>query len=179
MQGRTIAFSGPSGVGKSSVAAHLVADGAALVTDDVLALDSDGEEILAYPGAGLAGLDRRELAAMTAEGRRRLGPRVGMADKVYVHPPVVDAPRPLRAVYFLLPGAGESIEIRESDSPAPLLLAAAFIAYLRDPAMSLAHLDVCARVAEAVPAFEVAVPWSAGAQQAARAVGEHALETLR
>lgn len=49
---RAIAIAGPSGVGKSTVVAQLVAHGACLLGDDTIAVSTDGERLLA---SGLPG----------------------------------------------------------------------------------------------------------------------------
>ncbi len=48
--GRTVAFLGPCGAGKSTLASYLLRCGGQLVTDDLLRLDVDGERVLAHPG---------------------------------------------------------------------------------------------------------------------------------
>lgn len=177
VDGGTLAFVGFSGAGKSSVAAHLVARGASLVTDDVLALARDGKQVIAYPGAVLAGIDRSELASMTAAGRARLGRRIGNTHKAYLAAPVVEGPSPLRAVYFLARGSGRSIQIAQNDSMALHLLSSSFISYLDLPRHLLQHLDICAHIAATVPTLEVSSPASARAADVAAAVEAHA-ETL-
>jgi hypothetical protein len=177
VEGGTLAFVGFSGAGKSSVAAHLVARGAALVTDDVLALARDGQRVTAYPGAAFVGVDRGELASMTAAGRARLGRPIGNTHKAYLATPVAEKPSPLRAVYFLGRGSGRSIEITQSASKALHLLSSSFISYLDLPQHLVQHLDVCAHIAATVPTLEVSSPASARAADVAAAVEAHA-ETL-
>jgi hypothetical protein len=46
--------------------------------------------------------------------------------------------------------------------------------YLRSPDRLLVHLDVCARIGAAVPAFEVVVPRGVPAALVAATVREHA-----
>ena len=101
------------------------------MTDDVLALEQSAEGVLAHPGTGLAGLDTRELAAMSPDGRARIGRRVGKADKAYVSVPVAEEPLPLRALYFIVRERGGSIEVDARSSDASHLLGSSFIAYLR------------------------------------------------
>lgn len=176
--GGTFGFTGPPGTGKSSVAAHLVARGASLVTDDVLALEVSGGRVLAHLGASLAGLDPREIAAMDDRGRARLGVRLGRSDKTYFAAAVADGePLPLRALYFLDRGGGRSIEIRPTDSTPAQLLGSSFISYLRSPQYLVRQLDVCARIAQLVPTLQVSVPSSASASAVAAAVDTH-LRTL-
>ena len=47
--GATLVFAGASGSGKSTLATALIGAGAALVSDDHVALDVDGEALLAFP----------------------------------------------------------------------------------------------------------------------------------
>ena len=178
LEGAAIAFVGFSGAGKSSIAAHLVARGASLVTDDVLALERAGEEMIAHPGTGLAGIDTRELATMSADGRARLGTKIGMADKAYLAVPVVERPLPLRALYFIAIVEGDSIAIRTNSSTASQLLGSGFIAYLPVHRHLIEHLEVCARIAATVPTFEVAAPAPARAVDVAHAVEAHAQALL-
>ena len=175
LDGGVLALVGLSGAGKSSIAAHLVAGGASLVTDDVLALERTREGVLAHPGTGLAGIDRHELSAMTAAGRARLGRAVGRADKTYVAAPVVDRALPLRALYFVTRAALGQVEIGSSDAVPERLLGSSFIAYLRSPEHLVEHLEVCTHVAATVPILEVSVPPTAQASDVARIVETHAL----
>jgi hypothetical protein len=170
----TFGFTGAPGAGKSSVAAHLVARGASLVTDDVLALEVAGDRVNAHAGASLAGLDGREISAMKAEDRFRLGTRLGKSDKTYFAALIVPRdPLPLRALYFLTRGQGRSVEIRPTESTPAQLLGSTFISYLRSPEHLVRHLDVCARIAELVPTLQVSIPASAAAKVVAEAVDAH------
>jgi hypothetical protein len=174
LAGGTLAFVGLSGAGKSSVAAHLVAGGASLVTDDVLALERTRDGVTAFPGAALAGLDREELAAMTGAGRKRVGRRIGVTHKIHLAAPVVSSPGPLHAVYFLARGSSRAIEIERTTAQAAQLLGSSFLAYLDRPAQLLEHLDVCAHIAARIPTYEVASPSSARAVEVAAVVEDHA-----
>lgn len=176
-----VGFVAPSGTGKTSIAAHLVARGASLVTDDVMALEPSPEGVLAHPGASLASIDRSELQAMTAEGRRRLGHAIGRSDKVHLAPELVDRPLRLGLVYFLRRGPQfERLELDESRPPDPrLLLASGFVSYLRSPEHVVNHLDACVRIAGSVRVFEARVPTSARAREVAEAIEAHAGAALR
>ena len=173
IEGSAFAFVGLSGTGKSSIAAHLVARGASLVTDDVLALEHGARSVLAHPGTGLAGLDTRELTAMDPAGRQRIGTRVGRAEKAYLAAPVTREPCPLRALYFIVRCKPGEIEVDTDTSDASLLLGSSFIAYLRDPRYLVGHLEICARIAVDVPTFVLSVPPSARALDVAAVVEAH------
>ena len=101
VDGKLIAFSAPSGTGKTSTAAHLVAGGATLLTDDVLAIECAGDRILGYPGAPLTKVAQGELATMPATAHSRLGTRIGRNDKILLLAPVPAEPSALDGVYFL------------------------------------------------------------------------------
>ena len=53
VRGRAAAFVGATGAGKTSLAVQLVARGADFVTDDVLSLSREGDEIRAHAGAAI------------------------------------------------------------------------------------------------------------------------------
>jgi hypothetical protein len=168
------AFVGLSGSGKSSLAAHLVATGATLVTDDVLALEPTPDGVLAHPGTSLTGVARHELAAMGGRGEARLGSRLGEADKVYLSARVAARPLPLRALYYLTPGRGRRVEMRPSGSLPERLLGSSFIAYLRSPEHLVEHLEACRHLAATVPVLELSVPPAVAAPELAEAVERHA-----
>jgi hypothetical protein len=154
---RAVAFVAPSGVGKTSIAARLVADGATFVADDVLAVEPLGEALLAHPGVGLLNMP-------DADG-----------EKMQVAVVTAGAPLPLAAVYFLRAGAEDERLRVESEHPpaARRLLAGTFLRYLRSPERLVVHLDVCARIGATVPAFEVVLPKGVSPVLAAAAVRDH------
>jgi hypothetical protein len=69
VDGEAVALSGPSGSGKTSLALALERRGAELLADDVLAVEPAGEELLAHPGAPIAGIDLAEAERLGAQGR--------------------------------------------------------------------------------------------------------------
>jgi hypothetical protein len=180
LRGHAVAFVAASGTGKTSVAAHLVAAGAPLVTDDVLALEPGPQGVLAYPGCGLVNLDESELAAMDGRGRRRLGRLLGRSDKLHFAVDVLDREIPLGLVYFLRRSASDRpLAIVEDGRPTQRLLAAGFLSYLRSPERLLNHLDACARLSEAAPTFTVEVPAGLPARGVAEELAKHATAALR
>jgi hypothetical protein len=73
--GSAVAFVAPSGVGKTSVAVHAALDGAALLTDDVLAVSTaDDGGVMAHPGAPVASLRASEYDSLD---RAERAPRPG------------------------------------------------------------------------------------------------------
>ena len=180
LRGRVIAFAGGSGVGKTSLAAHLVAGGATLATDDVLTLEPANGGVLAHPGSARASVDEHELQAMAPEGREALGEEVGRSDKIHLALPVLDRPQPLSLLYFprrsQIPG---EVGIARLEPPGTReLLAASFLLYLQSPARLLTHLDVCACIARSVPTYRVLLPSDVPSRDAAAAVEAHAVEAL-
>lgn len=179
VDGRLIAFSAPSGTGKTSTAAHLVAGGATLLTDDVLAIERSEGRILAYPGAPLTKVAQGELATMAASARSRLGTRIGRNDKILLLAPVPAEPCALDGVYFLQRSSRFrrlSITLLE---PNPLrLLAHSFNTYVRTRERVVNQLAIHGALVETVPLHVVEIPPSAQAGDVARAVRIHAGQEL-
>jgi hypothetical protein len=176
LDGRALAFFGASGTGKSSVAAHLVARGARFLADDVVAVEPTAGGVRAYPGAGLAGVDREELVSLGERGRERLGTVIGYRGKAYLEVEVIDESYPLCALYALerttKPG---EVRIEKTAPPDPrTLLAGAFITYVREARSLINHLDACARIANLVKMYRVEVPAGRSARDVAVAIELHA-----
>jgi len=130
--GEAVAFVGGPGAGKSTLANALVAEGAELLTDDVLALEGPR----AHPGP----TSTRAEAAVLAHP----GPTSTRAEAaVLAHPGPTstraEAARVTR-VYVLDRGAREAPAVE-------LLLAAAFVGWLRDREVQVALLDACSALA--------------------------------
>ncbi len=176
--GRAFAFLAPSGTGKTSVAAHLVARGASLLTDDALAVEPVPGGLLAHPGAGMASIDEAEFQAMSPEGRVRLGRRLGRSDKSHFALEVAQRPLPLTAVYFLRrDGQAERFSIERCRAVEPgRLLGSAFVNFVRRPDYLTRQLEACALIAECVDVFEVVVPATFDARRVAAHVEAHAQE---
>ena len=174
--GRALAFSAPSGTGKTSVAAHLVAQGASLLTDDALALELVTGGLLAHPGAGMASIAEAERQAMSPEGRARLGRRLGRSDKSHFALDVAERPLPLAAVYFLRrDGKAGHLSIERCGTADPgRLLGSAFVTSVRTPEYLTRLLEVCAVIAEYVDMFEIVIPAAFDARQVAAKVEDHA-----
>jgi hypothetical protein len=171
---RAYGFVAASGTGKTSVAAHLVALGAAFVTDDVMALEARTDNVCVHPGPGMVAVHGGELRAMTREGRARMGRVLGRAGKTYLAREPVGNAVPLAAIYYLerSPSVGR-FSVSESQPDPRLLLSSAFIWYLRTPQHLGNHLELCARVAERVPLFTVRVPPRVSAVAVAERLMDH------
>lgn len=170
MNGQAFAFAAVSGSGKTSVAAHLVAEGAGFMTDDVLSLEWDGNDVIAHPGPAMTSVAPAELAAMKQAGRGRLGSSIGRElGKKHLRPPVVGEPHPLAAFIVLSRERDGKLRLERVLNPEPrLLLSSSFITYVRSSDHLVTHLDTCARIAETVPIYQLRVPTDVSAQGAAR-----------
>lgn len=175
-----LGFVAYSGGGKSSVAMHLVSLGADFVTDDVLALDTTADGVRAHPGPGMASIHGRELRAVNSRVDSRLGDVLGRSDKIHLAIPPVEQALPLGAIYYLRrylsrgrrPDRFRIVETHRVDPR--WLLSSTFIVYAKTPKSLIGHLDVCARMAQSVRVFEVRVPQSVNASEAAGEIAEHA-----
>jgi hypothetical protein len=171
--GRTFGLVARSGAGKTSVAAHVVARGGVLVTDDVLALEERGDVAVAHAGAASLSIDPAELTRMPPTGRRRLGGHVGRADKVVLAAEVATEPAPLSRMYFLeRPSSGRMRIVPLAPDPVRLL-ANSFNTYVRTPERIVNQLAVIDRLSRTVPAFSVRIPSCEDASSVACAVMAH------
>jgi hypothetical protein len=173
VDGRVVAFVARAGTGKTSVAAHAVALGGRLVTDDVLALELVHDRVVAHPGGRTVNISPAELRGMSEAGRSRLGDAVGRAGKVVLGADVIEAPARLHALYFLERPVGDALRIDDLGPDPHRVLAHSFNTYVRSPARIRNQLDVLSVVTATVPAFSVAVPPGLAARDVARHVVEH------
>jgi hypothetical protein len=169
--GRAVAFVGPTGAGKTSLALRLVASGAEFMTDDVLAVETSGDGVLGHAGAGIASVRPAERKAIPAATWKGLGTVLGHSGKTYVALPLAEEARPLAAIYFLRAGDAPPIEALPKPDPR-LLLASTFVLGIQTPERLRTQLDVCAAIARDVPAFDLCVT-GVDAGGLARTVAEH------
>jgi hypothetical protein len=174
--GRAHAFSGRSGAGKSSIAAHLVSLGATPLTDDVLALEPTPAGLGAHAGPRRAQVFDAELKAIPHSRRGRLGPRVAQLDKVQLDLPVTADSAPLASLYLLERHTGvEEFEIRRLDAPdATLLLGTAFVPYVSAAARLQNQLLVCAELASRARVRLLRIPVTMPASKVAGRVADDA-----
>ena len=172
--GRAVAFTAPSGTGKTSIAMHLVARGAGLLTDDVLVVETTPSALLAHPGVRLLNANRAELAELQA-GRERLGTTLGEEEKVQLRPPVEQAALPLAALYKLVrePAGARFRIVKEVPPDSRELLATGFLTYLKSPERLTRHLDFASRLAQGVPLFVVHLPADLSAARSAELLEQH------
>jgi hypothetical protein len=105
-----IAFSGPTGAGKSTLAMTLTARGHTLLTDDLMLVgNADGAVPLAYPGTPTV---RLTVESATALGLGPTGTAVQGGKQRHRLPVGAEpeAPRPLEAIYLLEEGPAIRIE---------------------------------------------------------------------
>jgi hypothetical protein len=168
------AFIAPSGTGKTSLALHLLAHGAAFLADDVVALEAAGDALIVHPGIGLAHAPRAERASLDRAGVEVRWPSHA-GPKRHVRVSVAPCPVPLGAAYFLERTAEvEEIEIVALDPPDPcLLLAATFVSHVPVAHRLITQLDVCSRIARTVPLFRVRTPSEGTAELLAERIAWH------
>jgi hypothetical protein len=151
VRGRAVGITAPSGTGKTSTAAHLVAQGAEFVTDDVLALDLEDEGVIAYAGPEFFSIEAHEVGAVAASRRERLGVLLGESVKQHFRPTVSQTSLPLGLLYLLERDAeAEAVRVDDFDgSIITTLLASAFIPHLSPDQRLVKHLELCGQMASA------------------------------
>lgn len=172
VDGGLIAFAGPTGSGKTSLAVQMVARGARFVTDDVLALDLLEGGVRAHPGAAVAAVRPAERAAIDRSTWRRVGSVIGRSGKTFMTLPRIDSPGPLRALYFLEAGDGPAVEAVSRPDPR-LLLSSTFVLGIQTPERLRRQLDVCAAIVHSVPLFRLRVRPGIGSEQMAETADLH------
>jgi hypothetical protein len=149
LDGEAVALSGPSGSGKTSLALALQRRGAQLLADDVVAVERADSELLAHPGAPIAGIDLAEAERLGEQGEgEHAGVLAVNAREQVARAALASEPAPLRALFLL--------DRRPEDQAAPRfepegdprqLLASTFNFLLTSPQRLADLLDVCARLA--------------------------------
>jgi hypothetical protein len=161
--GGAAAFAGASGTGKTRLASRLVARGADFLTDDVLAVESAGDDVVAHPGPAFMAI-RPDDAAMLAEVGGRLGSAVGSSDKAHVSPPTRGQASRLRALFHL--HWGDTFEISPLErGDLNRVLALSFVPYLTTPERLMRHLAIAQMVSAGVAQFRLQTPRSELADQ--------------
>jgi hypothetical protein len=149
VDGRAVAFLGPSGAGKTSIAMAFCRLGASFLTDDVLALERDGGRLLGHPGAPVAGIASEEVDRLRS--RESLDPGALLSSDpreamVRVRPE--RDPVPLSAIFILDRRPGEPAEPRfERVIESQVLLSATFNLVLLEGSRLEGLLDVCSLAA--------------------------------
>jgi hypothetical protein len=179
VEGGALAFTGGSGAGKTTLAAHLMLAGATFVCDDVLAVEVARGDPIAHPGPALMNLQDSTGGPLSAARRAELGTNLGCDEagpRLLVRRKA-PAALPLRAIYVLRRRAGREGGVRLSrlSPPSPeLLLGAGFATAIRPPARLIRRLDLCARLAARTAVFAVEAPAQGPPEAVAEAVLRHA-----
>jgi hypothetical protein len=168
-----VALTAPSHGGKSTLLGAMLLRGAKLVADDVVALETAGEELLVHPGPGLVSLRAEGIELLGGrDAVSRLGPAPrpvpgGSWMEVERHP----GPLPLRAFVVLRREAdARDISIERVHPDPRLLLGSTFNAAWQEPARLSRQLDVCAMLSRAVPVLHLHAPLDAPPDELAAAV---------
>jgi hypothetical protein len=151
------------------------------VTDDLLALEVQRNEVVAHPGAAMVGVRESEYRLLQPEQRRRLGPFVKRLDKFFADVQREDRALPLRIVYFLdrRPTNG-ALAIDELDQHDPrLLLASSFFnGIVKTPERLHRQLDLCAQLSQTAVICRASVPPTVDAAALAASLADHAKARL-
>jgi hypothetical protein len=168
VDGTAVGLLAPSGYGKSTLAAALLARGAALLTDDVLALVLSGEQpevrpsypaVKLWPDALERVLDGAEWEGLPRHASwldKRVAPAVDLGA-------VWEDQCPLSALYVLVPVAPDcNVATRQLQGTDALvaLLSNGYVAQLltQERELLAQQLEVFRRVAETTPIYAVACP---------------------
>ncbi len=178
---RAFAFVATSGTGKTSLATHLTARGAELLTDDVLSLECRDGAVIAHPGVHFANIAVEQIELLSLLERARLGTPIGRSEKLHLElSSMPAAPLPLSAVFFL--ERSEQIERLAFERVDPpdfrVLLGATFMPHIVTPGRLSTQLHTCAEIAAGVPTFRLRAPSHLSAPVLAAAVEEHAAGAL-
>lgn len=149
--GGAVAFAGPAGSGKTSLAARLALRGNRLVTDDVLAIERRGDGLVCHPGPPLMVLAASDLDVDA------LGTVVGSTDKLHVAVAPAEEPQPLRTLVYL--ERGERLELSALErGDTERALASFFAPYLATPDRLRGHLDTALLLSDAVRQLRLTLP---------------------
>ena len=151
--GKAMVLAADPGVGKTSIAAQLVLRGAALLSDDAVAVDA---ELQAHPGGLALSLRATEAELVDVAGSTGWSAVGDVDDRRRLRAPGADA-APLRAILLLDRLASDPV-LRTDASPDPFaLLGATFNVSVRDPDRLRRQLDLCARLASEVEVIRVSI----------------------
>lgn len=160
IDGSALAFLGSSGMGKSSLAALLCANGARFVTDDLLRLQPDGKGWRCFPGTGQLRLRKDAAALIENFSATMLGTtpdgRVAVKMDDNQSKPFLGAiviPHPSRSC--------DALKLERIPQSKALLYLMAYprIQESAQKKQRQRRLDFLGRIAASVPIFEAEIPW--------------------
>jgi hypothetical protein len=176
LRGRAALFAGPSGAGKSSLAAALLRRGAALLSDDTVALEPRGGALIAHPGAALLQLQTAEHERLSTRERAVFGPPTTFLGKQRYSPSVTASPAPFGELFMLERSThGPPVERIEAVDPFALL-ASTFNLSVRTPERLTRHLELAVALAATRRIHRLRVQPGMNATQLAEIVHERLLE---
>lgn len=158
--GRAVAFLGGPGSGKSTLAAFLARRGARVLSDDLLAVEPLGQQLLAYPGLPELKLSPAAARALGLPAGRSSRVAADQRKRLWV-PPRARGPHRLAALYFLrLVPPRNPVRLVELSAGAAFraLLGSAYNASLRTRRRLRRQFGLFARLARNVPAWRLHIP---------------------
>ena len=171
--GRAALFTGPQGAGKSSLAAALLHHGAALLSDDTVALESRDGTLIAHPGSTLLQLRAAEHDRLAERERAVLGPPETFLGKQRYNPSTTASAAPFGEL-FLLERATHGPPIERIEAVDPFaLLASTFNLSVRTPERLARHLDLTVALIATERIYRLRIQPSIDATQLAEIVHEH------
>jgi hypothetical protein len=161
-RGRSLAFVGASGMGKSTMATLMCAGGATMLTDDIARIDIDGARAMLSPGAvesrlRPAAVPLQGLFSIPNEMRITSDGRSAMS-----LPGWTNGPAALDAIVVPLPSREEAEVVLTSLNPAQALIILGFFPRLPgwvDTDVLAHQFNRLADLVERVPAYTAVVPW--------------------
>jgi hypothetical protein len=156
-----VAFVGVKGAGKSTMAAALASRGHAVVTDDALPVDLDGNAAMAWPGPAALKLWPESAAAVGRSARRLRRLHPAASKRVVGDLPATSRPVPLRAIYALFVGDEVVIQpMRGQEAILELIRHSYAARFVPSLGATPSHFGRCARIAAEVPIFNLVRPAS-------------------
>lgn len=177
--GRSYGLLGASGHGKSTLAAALVRDGAAVLTEDLLVADRSASGWIVEPGAPSLHLLEDSYAALGSGLSRPATARGGKyaLDLSLPEDGICAGEAPLAGLYILDPpaadGAAGLVRLKGRHALLRLLDHLYGAAWIRPPGRS--DLDFCSALAAEIPVYAVSRPWRLdGVRETAAMLRRHA-----
>jgi hypothetical protein len=161
--GYAFGFLGPSGRGKSTLAASFATNGCQFLADDGLVIEPGGSCYLVMPSHPSLRLWEDSEDALLLRDARKSTPVHYTTKSRFIASPELDycdQPKSLKALYFLAEDSAEELLIRHLDPAAALvnLLKHSFILDVDDRPSIGANFDRLARLANTIACFDLSFP---------------------